>query len=64
MKWVLVYIIVTASQGPVAINAYGSDTFDDMNKCFMARDQLSETVGNGNGNFKPGQQAVCISIDK
>ena len=37
MKWVLVYIIVTASQGPVAINAYGSDTFDDMNKCFMAR---------------------------
>lgn len=63
MKWILVYIVISA-QGPTAINAYGSEKFDDMFQCFSAREELSATVGNGNGHFKPNTQAICVVTDK
>ena len=64
MKFVLVYIVISATQGPSAINAYGSETYDDIFQCFLAREELSEAVGNGNGNFKPNTQAICVVTDK
>tara|TARA_Y100000022_G_scaffold137070_1_gene119187 strand:+ start:315 stop:506 length:192 start_codon:yes stop_codon:yes gene_type:complete len=63
MKFILVYIVISA-QGPTAINAYGSETYDDIFQCFLAREELSNTVGNGNGNFKPNTQAICVVTDK
>jgi hypothetical protein len=33
-----------------------------MTECFQARESLSEEVGKGNGYFKSGQQAICISM--
>ena len=33
-----------------------------MTQCFYAREELSSSVGNGYGYFKPGEQAVCISM--
>ena len=64
MKFVLVYIVISAAHGPSAINAYGSETYDDIFQCFLAREELSNTVGNGNGNFKPNTQAICVVTDK
>lgn len=39
------------------------DKFISMANCFHARDALSAEVGEGWGNFKPGQQAICITLD-
>lgn len=62
MKWILVYIVVSGSE-PIAINAMGSGvTFDDMYKCFEAREKLSFTVGGKDGYFPINTQAVCVSI--
>ncbi len=36
--------------------------FDTMYECFYAREDLSKEVGNGNGYFKGGQQALCINM--
>ena len=46
MKWMLVYIVLGGSD-PIAVNALGpnGDVFDDMIECFLAREQLSITVG-------------------
>jgi hypothetical protein len=35
-----------------------------MMECFLARDNLSFTVGGDNGFFPPNTQAVCIPTDK
>jgi hypothetical protein len=60
VKWVLVYIILSGSD-PVAVNAAGPRiTYDTMTECFVAREQLSFTVGGQNGYFPNGTQAVCV----
>lgn len=34
----------------------------DMVECFYARESLAAEVGKGDGYFKPGQQAICVSL--
>jgi hypothetical protein len=64
MKWVLVYIILSGTE-PIAVNAMGPGmAYDDMYECFYAREQLSLTVGKGDGYFLPGTQAVCIQTQE
>lgn len=71
MKWILVYIYINpftvgdlSSHQPTAVNAMGPMvTFSDMSKCFMARDALSLKVGEGNGYFGPGKQAICVPVE-
>ena len=62
IKWMLIYIVIKGGT-PYAVNAQGPYvTFDTMYECFDAREILSETIGPGNGSFKPGHQAICIQI--
>lgn len=64
MKWILVYIILVNGE-PIATNAMGfNHYFDDVMECFLARDNLSFTVGGENGFFPPDTQAICVSSDK
>jgi|TARA_X000000950_G_scaffold265760_1_gene340401 hypothetical protein len=64
MKWILVYIILVNGE-PISTNAMGTNHyFNDMMECFLARDNLSFTVGGDNGFFPPNTQAVCIPTDK
>lgn len=57
--WVLVFIYFYEGVPYVEkINRHIS-----MANCFHARDVLSAEVGDGWGTFKPGQQAICITLD-
>ena len=63
MKWMLIYIVINGGV-PYAVNAQGPyQTFDTMYECFSAREILSESIGIGDGYFKPSQQAVCIRVE-
>lgn len=63
LKWMLIYIVMSGSQ-PIAINAMGPNKkFDDMMECFLARDDLAETVGGEDGYFPIGSQAVCVAVE-
>ena len=55
MKWVLVYIALTADFAKLA--TYG--TYDTMPECFDAREQLVESVGKPIINY----QVICIPKD-
>jgi len=55
MKWVLVYIVLTADFAKLAI--YG--TYYTMPECFDAREQLVESVGKPIINY----QVICIPKD-
>ena len=37
---------------------------DSMTECFFAREALADEVGRGDGYFKTGQQALCISMEE
>jgi hypothetical protein len=39
-------------------------THSTMTECFYAREALADEVGKGDGYFKAGQQALCISVDE
>ena len=58
--WVLVFIyFYDATPYVEAVTAHTS-----MVECFHARENLSDEVGEGNGYFKPGQQAICINLNE
>jgi hypothetical protein len=69
--WILVYIVIQPfvsgdvnSYQPYAVNPMGPRvTFESMTDCFKARDNLSGTIGKGNGYFNLGQQSVCIQLE-
>jgi hypothetical protein len=57
--WALVFIYfydATPYVEPVTLH-------NSMTECFQAREALSAEVGKGNGYFKAGQQAICISMN-
>jgi hypothetical protein len=53
MKWILVYITLQGDFGKMA--SYG--TYDTMNECFFAREELIEMIGRPIYNY----QAVCVT---
>lgn len=57
--WVLVFIYFYETT-PYIEKVTVADT---MANCFKARDELVEEVGQGDGYFLPGQQAVCIRFE-
>lgn len=52
MKWILIYITLQGDLGKMA--SYG--TYDTMDECFFAREELIEVVGRPIMNY----QAVCV----
>jgi len=56
--WVLVFIYFYDTI-PYVETVTAHDT---MTECFQAREALSEEVGKGSGDFKAGQQALCIGM--
>jgi hypothetical protein len=54
--WTLVFIVFIEDKLESAVEG----TYNTMNECFEARQVLSNNVGNGNGHFKLGSQAVCV----
>ena len=55
MKWILIYIVLTADFAKLA----QYETYDTMPECFDAREKLVETVGKPIINY----QIICIPKD-
>ena len=54
--WTLVYLVFI--NGELRTTQMGS--YDDMFKCFEAREILSEKQGGKDGWFPPDTQAICV----
>lgn len=57
--WSLVFIMITES----TIDAVEVNRFQSIFDCFYARESLLNKSGSLNGNFPPGQQAICIKVN-
>lgn len=58
--WVLVFIYFYETVPYVETVT----THSTMTECFYAREALADEVGKGDGYFKAGQQALCVSVDE
>lgn len=56
--WVLVFIYFYDAQPYVELVS----GHKHMTDCFMAREELANELGKGNGFFKAEQQGVCINM--
>tara|TARA_B100001287_G_C22673958_1_gene526696 strand:+ start:2271 stop:2441 length:171 start_codon:yes stop_codon:yes gene_type:complete len=46
-----------------AVNAMGpGTTFQDINSCFMMREEVLKHSGSTDGYFPPGKQAICVKV--
>ena len=62
MYWILVYLVINGTT-PTAVNALGPNhKFESMTECSIASRKQTETVGLGNGYYKPNSQAICVQI--
>jgi hypothetical protein len=56
--WALVFIYFYDTMPYVELVT----THSTMTECFYAREALADEVGKGDGYFKAGQQALCVSV--
>lgn len=57
--WTLVFVALIGSN----VEAATIGTYTTMYECFEERENLSNTIGKGQGYFKPSTQAVCIYVE-
>jgi len=64
INWVLIYIMIQGKD-VYAVNAMGpGTTFQDINSCFMMREEVLKHSGSTDGYFPPGKQAICVKVKK
>ena len=59
MKWILVYLFWTGTE----MNMTQVDSYDDMSKCFFARENLAVDLDSFNGYFPVNHQAICVRVE-
>ena len=63
MKWILVYIIIVGND-IMSVNAMGPGVkFNNVEKCFVRKQEIVHSIGNAKGELPPGKEAICIKVE-